>query len=316
MLRRALSAVDRYWYAPVRPERLALLRILVGSFATVYVAVRYGAFAGVTRLSANDFAPVGPLQFLSAPLPPALVHALLCLTLVAGAGFTLGWRYKATGPLFALLLLVVTTYRSSFGMKFHTENLLVFHVLLLGAAPAADVLGVGARQPSATAHGRYGWPVRAMCAVTVIAYLLAGIAKVKTSSDGWLSGEILRAQVAYDNLRKLELGSIHSPLGAAMVQHAWPFAGLAWLTLVFEIGAPLALLGPRCARIWIAGAWLFHAAVVATMAIVFPYPLSLIGYASFFEVERLQRTRAYAWFGKHVEKLAQVLDRRSILRHR
>ena len=38
----------------------------------------------------------------------------------------------------------MTTYRSSFGMIFHTENLWVVHVALLATAPAADAWSIDA----------------------------------------------------------------------------------------------------------------------------------------------------------------------------
>ena len=48
-----------------------------------------------------------------------------------------------------------------------------------------------------------------------------------------------------------------------------------------ELGAPLALSSRRVAWLWVAAAWLFHIGILAAMAIVFPYQLSGIAYASF-----------------------------------
>ena len=62
---------------------------------------------------------------------------------------------------------------------------------------------------------------------------------------------------------------------------------LAAVSLVAELGAPLALLHPRVGRWWCALAWSFHAGVVVMMAIVFHYPLAGVAYASFFRVEAL-----------------------------
>ena len=90
---------------------------------------------------------------------------------------------------------------------------------------------------------------------------------------------------AHDAVRKAAVGSIHSPLGAWLVQYGWPFPVLGGLTLVLELGAPLALFGRRVAAIWVLGIWSFHVGVIATMAIAFPYPLSGIAFASFFPVE-------------------------------
>lgn len=315
---RALRAFDRYWYAPMPKERLALLRIAVGCFALVYLLARFPAFLAVTRFHASEFAPVGIVALATAPLPPALVYLSFALTLLAGCAFVLGFRYRVFGPLFALSFLWVTSYRSSFGMKFHTENLVALHLLLLGCAPAVGSHSLDARagrsRVSDQPDPRYGWPIRAMCAVTVFTYVLAGVAKLRLAGWDWLSGDALRAQVAYDNLRKLELGSLHSPLGAALVAHSGPFLFLAYATLLLELGAPLALAGKTVAKVWVTCAFFFHAGIALLMAIAFPYPLSCVAYLSFFELERVQSSRLYLWVSERVERVVAAALARPVAR--
>ncbi len=281
-------ALDAYWYAPAPANRLALLRIGIGGFALGYLLLRYFDFVSVTRFHDAEFQPVAPLLWLAGPLPPLLLHGLLWLAFALGSAVTLGVRYRVTAPLFAALLLGLTSYRNSWGMLFHTENLLVLHVLLLAFTPAADALSWDARNTDPPSDaGDYGWPARALCLITVACYVMAGIAKLKLAGVAWFEGDFLRAQIAYDNLRKVELGSDHSPLGAAIVRYRWPFGTLAFITMLVELGAPLALLGQRWASVWIVGAWGFHVAILLLMAIVFPYQLSLIAYAAFLPLERL-----------------------------
>ncbi|MDB4976032.1 MAG: hypothetical protein JWN48_4373 [Myxococcaceae bacterium] len=285
----ALERLDRFWYMPAPAARLAVLRALVGSYALIYLLVRWLSLMSVTRFDASSFEPVGPVRLLAAPLPAWLVQLSLIAACSAGVAFVLGFKYRVAGPLFALSFLWVTSYRSSWGMVFHTENLPALHLLLLAVAPAADALSLDARTRAHDAlpeSGRYGWALRAIGAVTVVTYVLAGIAKLRLAGSDWVGGDVLRAQVAYDNLRKIELGSTHSPLGALLVAYAWPFRFLAWASMALELGAPLALLGGRTARLWVVFAFSFHLGVVALMAIGFPYQLSLIAYASFFPLER------------------------------
>ena len=122
------------------------------------------------------------VNVLTEPLPASLVRALVLLAFASEVAFLLGWRYRLSGLLFALLLLWVTTYRNSWGQIFHTEGLLVLHVLVLALAPAADVRSLDARAGrtvSAPAPDpRYGWPVRLMALITVLAYVIAGEAKL------------------------------------------------------------------------------------------------------------------------------------------
>ncbi|MBA3955340.1 MAG: hypothetical protein H0X58_01575, partial [Acidimicrobiia bacterium] len=57
---------------------------------------------------------------------------------------------------------------------------------ILGLSPAADALSLdacrsttSARTASPSTHGRYGWPVNLMSAVTAATYVVAGVAKLK-----------------------------------------------------------------------------------------------------------------------------------------
>jgi hypothetical protein len=255
-----LAAFDRYWFHAAPARRLALLRIVTGLFALYYLWHRYPGLVRMAAFDPKEFAPVGLARLLDAPLPQGLAVALLVFALAATVPFVLGFAYRVTGPLVALSFLWVTSYRSSWGMLFHTENLLALHLLVLAAAPAADALSLDARNRGAepAALGCYGWPARAMCWLTVVSYVLAGLAKLKLSGFDWLEGEFLRQQVAYDSLRKIELGSAHSELGAAFVRYEAPFRLLAPLTLALELGAPVALLGRRFALVWWGARWRYN----------------------------------------------------------
>jgi hypothetical protein len=288
-VRRAVAVFEGYWFSAMPAERLATIRILVGAYAVLYLLFGFDAVTDVGRFGADHFAPAGLARVLSGPLPPALVVALVVVTVLLGVPFVLGSRYRWFAPAFAFAFLWVTSYRNSWGMLFHTENLVALHLVILAAAPASDALSLDGRERTERAGDApdYGWPVRGMTWVTAVCYVLAGLAKLKLAGALWLDGELLRAQIAYDNLRKLELGSNYSELGAWLVRHPAPFVGLAWLTFALELGAPVALLGRRAATAWVLGAWLFHVGVLVLMAIPFFYQLTLVAYVGFFPAERL-----------------------------
>lgn len=298
MLQRAARAVDR-WYRPVAaPERLAALRLLVGGFAVAYLALRMPNLLGLHGL--GGFHPVGVASILPAPLPPAAVVAQAVLALLLGLAFTLGLAFRVSGPAFALALLWVLTYRNAWGMIFHTENLLVLHTLALGCSRAGDAWSLDARRarrrraappvPSTS----YGWPLRLLALLTVGSYFVAGVAKLRLSGFGWATSDLLRNYIAYDNLRKHLLGDWYSPLGGWLVGYAWLFPPLATASLLLELLAPVALVGPKLARIWALLAWAFHLGVWAIMAIFFPYPLLGLAFAPLFAVERLPLFRRLA----------------------
>lgn len=283
-----------WWFAPAPAERLAAARILVGAFALVYLLVQVVPLWQLTTLPARSFEPVGPLVVLDAPLPVGLWRGLVIASIGLAAAFTAGLAHRVLAPLFAAVLLVVLSYRSSWGMIFHTENLLVVHVAILALARAGDAWAIG-RRTVAGGSEHHGWPLRAMSAVTVIAYVLAGIAKLRLGGAAWVLGDELRNQVAVDNLRKLLLGSDVSALATPLLEHPRLFAVLAAMTLVVELGAPVAMAGGRLAAVWAFAAWGFHLGVLALMHILFPYPLLGVAFVSMFAAERPLR-----WLGERL----------------
>ena len=92
---------DRY-FAPEVPTRLAALRVLVGLFGTVFLLVRTGYLFDVARLPGSRFDPVGPLSWLGEPLPVGVVQLGAVAAIGLAVAFTLGWRHRVTGPLYAL----------------------------------------------------------------------------------------------------------------------------------------------------------------------------------------------------------------------
>lgn len=284
-----MNGLRRWFFAPAPAARLAAVRWLCIGFALVYLVCAASPLLRPMNLPKSAFSPTGIIHLLREPLPRALVFTCYGASLIAGGLALVGRWYGYTGPAFALLLLWVTSYRNSWGMLFHTENLLVLHVAVLACCPqAADVWTwrsnelVAAAPPSAT----YGWPLRVLSLVTVSAYMVSGLAKLIYAGSGWLGGEEIRAHIAFDAVRKLELGSLHSPLGVALVKVPWLFAPLSLLTLAFELGAPMALLGGRIALIWALTCYGFHTGVLALMMILFPYPLCGVAFASLFPAER------------------------------
>ncbi|MCU0685329.1 MAG: HTTM domain-containing protein [Polyangiaceae bacterium] len=285
-----LARFADWWTPPAPAARLAAIRLLTGVYALGYFAIRAKHLSAVARLPEAQFRPVGVALLAPGPLAAPLVYATVAAAALGSLAYALGWRYRVTGPLFALLLLWVTSYRNSWGMLFHTDNLAVAHVAVLAFAPAADALSLDARRrgspPPPEGH-RYGFPLRLLCLITALTYVLAGVAKLRNGGLGWAAGESLRVWIGIDNLRKMELGDVYSPLGFALLRHPWVFAPFATFTLAVEFGAPFALAGRRPATIWCVSGWLFHAGVLAFMGILFAYPFSGIAFAPFFRAERL-----------------------------
>jgi hypothetical protein len=289
--RRLGRRLDAAWFPEAPATRLALLRILVGGWALLHFAQRWPMLRRVARTDESLFAPVGVVKVLDRPLDPAAFQALLAGTQAANVAFLLGWRHRATGPLFAGSLLSLGSYRNSWSMIYHSDNILILHVLVLGLAPAADTLSVDARRvagPRAGASWRYGWPIQLIKTLTALSYFVAGVAKLKGPLGlRWATGESLRSQVLVDGLRKELMGDGAAPLAFTLYRQLALFRLLAVGSLLLEVGAPLALLDRRLARLWAVNVFLMHWGIYFIMRIKFRYQQSGLVFAPFFDVERL-----------------------------
>jgi hypothetical protein len=269
--------------------RLAVFRILIGVFCAGYLVVRLPTLLAMGDEAPSRWDPVGVLWWLGEPLPSWLVRCAVLGTILLALAFAGGVAFRVVGPAFAAALLFVTTYRSSGGQLLWFDNLLVLHALVVGCSPAADAICLHRRASPVGESPRYGWPLRVAAMITVLTYVLAGVAKLRIGGIAWIDGQSLRNHVAYSATRLEVLGGTPSPLAAPMMSLGWMFTPLAIATLVIELGAPVALVVSRLRVPWVALAWCMHAAIAATMFVVFPYPLALIAFAPLFRLERLLR---------------------------
>lgn len=285
--------VDAWWRAEAPAERLALVRVVVGVYATLALVGASPSLLRLASLEAPRFEPVGPVSLLASPLPPGVVWGVLALALASGVAFSLGWRYRASAPVFASTLLWSLSYRHSWGHMGHAEHLVTMHVCVLAAAPASDGVALDARAGRTRAGDprEYGWPLRLLMLVVVLSYMLAGWAKLAAGGWGWIDGAAVRNQIAAEALRKTRIGALSSPLIEGMLTQGWLFAVLSCATLGVELGAFVALLDSRLRALWVASVWAMHVGIAAAMAILFGYPLSGAAFACFFPLER-----ALAWW--------------------
>jgi hypothetical protein len=306
-MKQVLERVDSWWFERAPAARLAVVRAAIGGFCLVYLVVRAANLNGYATFPAAQFAPLGVVRLLSQPLAPWLVHVLYGLTLLFVFPVIVGFRFRWTAPIFAALWCWLMSYRSSWGMIFHTENLVTLHVLVLAVSAAADTWSIDAKGSTpGRDDGRYGWPLKLMCVVTVLAYVLAGVAKLRNAGWEWVTGDQLRIHIAYDNLRKIQLGDIYSPLGAWLVRYQWLFPPMAWFSLALELGAPLALVRRRWAAMWAWGMWAFHAGILCLMAILFAYPLSGVAFLPFSRAEKILEWPAVARLRTRRDRMQQT----------
>lgn len=282
--------LDAWLLSPAPAQRLALLRIAIGLYGLVNVAVSFSEFDRLANRPASEFEPVGLAGVLSGPVPSVLLWMLFAALLVTGAAFVLGAGFRLTGPVFAFCGLAWATYHSSWGQLLHFEHVLTLHLLILGLSPAAEAVSVDGRSGGGVSEAsvRYGWPIRLMAMVTVVTYSLAGVAKLRVGGLEWLDGSTLANHIAYSATRMDLLGESRPPLATLVVKQEWLLGPMAAVGLAVELLAPLALLGGRIRRLWVVGIVLFHLGTLTTMFVFFAY--NGLGFAllPLFELERAQ----------------------------
>jgi len=301
--------LDRFWFAPGSATRLGALRLVLGTTAVVFVALRLRQYAAIATTSPDLFEPVGPVAFLSEPIPPAIFEAMLLVTLLASVLFALGWGFRLTGPGFAALLVVVVSYRNSWSMIYHVDNLLLLHIAVLGLTRSADALSVDAlagrplraswQRIVAAAwtgpraedrhrdwHWEYGYPVKLLCAVTVAVYALSATAKLAGPLGlHWALGEGLRNQVGFDALRKELLEDGAGLLAYVVFNNLWLATTAGIGAILLEFGSVAALAHPRLGQVWAVAAYGLHWGIHAVMGITFWYQLSGLAFAPFLLTE-------------------------------
>lgn len=315
-----LARADRWLVAPIPRERLTVLRVLVAGFAAVYVAARLPMFWHIGDRPASTFSPVGVLSVLERPPAPWVGRLLPVCVIVCSVAALTGRRWRFWGPAWALTLLLLSTWRSSWGQVIHHEHLLVLHALVLAASPAGSsgpagggILALRARAGSeprwwtgaALGHARQrsvdqpipgepmvaGWWVRLMALATVATYVLAGLAKVRLGGSDWLGGEILQHHLARNVLRLDLSGKSGSPLADELAGRPGLLAVISALVVMAELGSPLLLLGGTVRSVWVGLLWGMHVGTALFMWITFPYQLLLFAFLPFFAVERLPGLR-------------------------
>ena len=212
----------------------------------------------------------------------------LVATIVACAAAAAGWRWRQSSIVAAFGLMTVLSYRLSWGQILHTENLLVLHAAILVFTPAADAWTLGSRRDRSVPQPswRYGWALQTLALATILGYLIAAWAKIRNGGLDWMSGDVLRSHIAADNLLKELLGDPTSPLASVVVPLGWLFPPMAVGSIVVEVGAFVAMSRGRLRQAWVATMWVFHVAVLALMAILFPYQLLGIAFLPFVRGER------------------------------
>lgn len=295
------------FFPVLSPLRLAVARVATGGYAFYFL---WGSSASLVKSAGGAreiFSPVGAAAFLTEPLHPDTYRMFVLAAQILCVPFATGFLYRVTAPIFAALFLFVMSYSNSWAMVFHTENMLVLHVVVLAIAPAAATFSLDAMEEKASAkgwltraldllkakadttpHWVYGWSLVMMQLVATLPYVVAGLAKVLGKSGiAWALGHSLRDQITMNGIyyEMLMGGTEEITFHVYGYEHAFLVA--ATMTLVLELGAPLAILHRYIGYAYVVGIMSMHWSILILMGIPFRYQMYGFAFACFLPWERL-----------------------------
>jgi hypothetical protein len=246
----------KWWFQPGSARRLGISRCLFYLWYWLQFSYYHpGEFAG---LPASLWQPVALVQGLGPP-EPLWFSVLSCCAhpafLLASVGL---WTRLAT-LVVAVAAAMPLAWMQCYGFpEFHMMPLVLISWILPWSA-CADAFSLDARLypgPKLERHaGCYTWPIRLCWLTLVLPMASAGFHKLLGS---WPT-EPVATMEWFLRLKFVVHGEMKAQrpwaLMAIPLNYPWMLALMAWGTVIFELGCPLALLDrPRFLRpLWIGG---------------------------------------------------------------
>jgi hypothetical protein len=305
---------SRFWFDHIPAARVGLLRIWLFGFVVVDVLLRKEAWVGLADTPRLFWHPVGATWLLDqiGVGPPnawqiLLVQAVLALAALLAA---LGYRYRFTAPIAALLYLYWQCLGQSWGEMKHARVTLILALLFLSVVAAeqshsvdslrvrrrisAGELGAAGPRPVDEPSSNGAWAVRAIQVALAALYFLSGYAKLRSVGIDWIWGDTLK-QAIQDKASSGET----TELGFWVLRRRWAMVAFQAVSLAWEVGFPLVFIRRLRYPVLVVGL-LFNIGLWTTVQIEFFGVVAC--FAAFLPLEeyeqavrrRLERRRA-AW---------------------
>lgn len=237
MMARALATLRGWVDAPQPIERLAFLRIVVSLATLGFLSSRLAHAADWLGTRAFHVPCLGPDDWRQAAclpaLPDALAWGIAFATVIAGVALAIGCFTRVAAVAFASLVtfLVLADRLEAFTVtKIAPALSLALAVSDCGARYSVDAWRARRRSGAGAlpTHAR-GGVVRFFQLFLIVIYSGAGLAKLR---GGWLSQDVLWSHVHDDYQSWVAWTFVRILPGTG-------WQALQYLTLAFEVGAPL-----------------------------------------------------------------------------
>jgi len=263
-MNRLTTRLALFCFQPSAPTNLGVSRILFYGIVLYYYGFAYSRadFAAWAAFPDAFWDPIWYFRWLHLPVLSAGVLTVLTLVWKASLAFSaLGLLTRASSAVSFVLGAYLLGLIQCFGKTHHFDfpALVVLGILALsrcGDALSLDrALRVRAESAGGPApvelspSGEYTWPIRLVWVLTALVFFGAGVSKLRRSG---------LPSIFSENMRYVLLSHHYShrpptSWGLYVAQIGWAPKVLGLLTILFEAGAPLALLGRTLRWIFIPG---------------------------------------------------------------
>lgn len=251
-------------FRPAAPTNLAVNRILFYGILLYYFGLSRSRtdFPAWAAIPEAFWDPIWYFRWLGLPLLSESTLEILSIAWkVALVCSALGVLTRVSTTLSFALGAYLIGLMQCFGKTHHFDYAALIVLGIMALSRSGDAVSVDRlvrnrigwhreRDPSVAAlSGEYAWPIRLVQLLTVLVFFGAGVSKLRHAGLAWIFSE---------NMRFVLLGHhySHEPptrWGLYVAQVGWAPKLLGLLTVVLEIGAPLALVGRTLCRVIIPG---------------------------------------------------------------
>ncbi len=269
---------NRFWFTPVDPAPVGLLRGLTGLAVVLYLAAwspRLTVWFGPTGLLPGDVvaeltgAPWWQRSYFFLLHTPAALWTAHGIGLAVACAMMFGWRSRFATPL-TLLVVLAFIHRVPLVVGLF-ESVLVLLLLYLSLAPSGAAFSVDAwrRRRRGGSFPRTSWSANVVLRLIQIhlAALVLLMATTKLAGDVWWDGMALWWLAARTETRLVDLTFLHQPPGFYLI-NLWTH-----LIVAIELAFPVlvwfrATRGLAC--------WLLFGELLSLVLVTGNLPLTLL----------------------------------------
>lgn len=267
MIDRFAQAWMAFFFRPQMALNLAVCRIIFfGFLLQLHIDEDFSLSADFTIF----WHPIPVFRMLHLPLfDAATLSVLQTVWKVALVFCTIGLATRPAATIALVLGVYLLGLKHNFGYQSHADSLQIVILIVLLVSPCNAAWSLDSwlrkafkREPAPLRSGAYTWPVRMIQVTFACVFFAAGIAKMRQSGLEWIFSDNMALRLVQSTFF-FEGGYIRPDWTRWVAQQSWLCQLLAGMTIILELGYPLALFS-----VW--ARWFFvPSMLLAQIAILF-----------------------------------------------